>query len=340
MRLSADTARATTVDSDVLLRALAICSVVWNHANPLALGAFGGGMTFLMMLSGFSFARFSLRHATAAQVRASLARLALRIGLPSLLLVTLYFVTLQRFDWKELLFISNWWTLDRIALFPTWYPQVMLQMFLLLGLLFLAPGADRWLRRPAALSLALFGGGLAMRLVLPLLAWDTAPLNHNLPHLYLWNFTLGWLVYFLSRDGHVTSTGRLASLTCIVAGGLAGWGWHRLDFWWLTIAGSLFVLLPRIPMPRGLATAAGLLSQSAFTIFLLHRGLFVVLDHIVPAWKQREPLLHFLFAIVMSVGFWILLASIGRAWREMDRQPEPQAVSRPHAAPMLPTAKT
>lgn len=309
----------TAVDSDVFMRAVAICSVVWNHANPLALGAFGGGMTFLMMLSGFSFARFSLRGLTAPEVRASLVRLGLRIGVPSFLLVLAFFLALRRFDWRELLFVSNWWTIDRISIFPTWYPQVMLQMFALLYVLFLLPAASRWLKRPLAFSLIIFASGLAMRIILPLAVWDTAYLHHNLPHLYLWNFTLGWVVYFLVRDRVPSVADKALAIGCIAAGALAGWGWGRLDFWWLTVFGITFVLVPRVTLPRPIATLAGLLSQSAFTIFLLHRVLFVVLNHIVPAWTDRAPLVHWAFALFASVATWITFTAMTRAYRELDR---------------------
>ncbi|UAK25061.1 hypothetical protein [Sphingomonas nostoxanthinifaciens] len=259
MRKPSDLARSglTRIDTDAFMRAAAICSIVWNHANPSALGAFGGGMTFLMMLSGFNFARFSLQGGTPESVRAALVRLGLRIGVPSFLLVLFFFAALHRFDARELLFVSNWWTRDRISLFPLWYPEVMLQMFVLLYLLFLTPLGRVALSHMLAFSLAIFLVGAGLRYALPFV-WNTEYLNHDLPHLYLWNFTLGWVIFFLVVARPPTALTVLLAIGCVALGSAVGWGVHRLDFWWLIVSGAIFVLFRTLLLPRIVAQVAGI----------------------------------------------------------------------------------
>src|SRR5262245_32269636 len=118
------------VGADVLLRALAITLVTYNHAHPYSdfwMG-WGGGMTFLMMLSGYNFAKYGMDGATYQQGRAAITRLGVRILIPSFFVVVFFFLLLRKFDLAELLFYRNWITAERISKFPTWYPQVMVQM--------------------------------------------------------------------------------------------------------------------------------------------------------------------------------------------------------------------
>lgn len=311
-----------------MLRALAISSVVWNHANPSANGTFGGGMTFLMMLSGFTFARFSLRGATPATVRQALLRLGWRIALPSLALVILSFVLLQSFELKELLLVSNWWTRSRIALFPLWYPEVMVQMFAMLYLFFLTPAARIALRHPLAFSLVAFGIAIAMRRLLPDYVWDTTHLQHDLPQLFLWNFALGWVVFFLITKETKTWFAAALAMACIAVGAHVGWGWGRLDFWWLVVGGAVFVLWRRFIVPKPLAAVVGLVSQAAFTIFLLHRLCFTVLEHFMPAYKARGPGMHFMVGMLVSVAVWISATAAQRAWHQLRKPEMPGRVSR------------
>jgi hypothetical protein len=314
--------RFVKVDSDIVLRACAISAVVWNHADLGSRGTLGGGMTVLMMLSGFMFARFSLADHSAVKVRQSLVSLGLHILLPSLGFVVFYAFALRQFDPLELLFISNWWTTKRVALFPTWYPQVMVQMFILLYLLFLTPLGRLAERRPLHFSLGVFLVGVAVRFAFPIWVWDSEPLVHHLPHLFLWNFSLGWVVYFLAERGGRTLPRLLLAWACIVLGGLVGWGAATNDFLWLVTAGALFLMIPRLTLPRIVAIPVGIVSQATFAIFLLHRGVYVVMEHFCPG-TDYVPLARWSAAMLFCLSTWIGYTAVTRAWRVLHQQNRP-----------------
>lgn len=180
----------TWLETDLALRAVAILAVTWNHANPLARGALGGGMTFLFMLSGYNFARFAILNSNIGRLRRALVMFALRVFVPSMALVMFFSLLLHDFFWQEFLFISNWWTIERVSIFPTWYPQVLLQILVGLYAAFSVPAiGGSLLRRPLVWSMVLFVVAVLVRLLGPMF-WDTSHLRHNLPHLYLWNFVL------------------------------------------------------------------------------------------------------------------------------------------------------
>jgi len=320
------------VRADILLRALAIISVTYNHAHPYStfvLG-WGGGMTFLMMLSGYNFARFGMREGTPEKARDYLFRLGWGIVVPSLIAVVFFFLLLQKFNLAELLFYRNWLTPERVAKFPTWYPQVILQMFAGLFLLFSIPSVARAiLRRPLAWSLGVFAFALAVRALSPLV-WDTVPLEHHLPHLYLWNFCLGWLVYFALKEWP-SPWSKLAVVVCAALGATVHWGYDRLTFYWLTVGTALLVIPLDLRMPSKLGQFFHLVSQATLAIFLLHRFFYEVYEH-MPIPQDQDVM--WLMGLFGSLATWILWTAAVRAFRYIRRQ----TVAGPADAPFDATA--
>lgn len=313
------------VSADVLLRALAITLVTYNHAHHNADFAMGwaGGMTFLMMLSGYNFAKYGMDGATHEAGRAALVRLGLRILIPSFFAVVGFFLLLQKFDLAELLFYRNWLTPQRISKFPTWYPQVMMQMFAGLVLLFCIPRVGAaFFRWPLRAALLLFGIALAMRIVFPLF-FDTTSLMHHLPHLLLWNFTLGWVVYF-SVTRLPAAWGKVLACICGFAGAAASVSIEMLEFWCLSIGVILLVLPLRVRLWTPLARFVFIVSQATFAIFLLHRFLYEVYEH-MPIPQDQDAM--WVVGLFGSIALWIAGVVPVRAYRALRRRAKTPAPS-------------
>ncbi len=312
------------VSADILLRALAIIMVTYNHAHPYPDFApgWGGGMTLLMMLSGYNFAKFGMQGASPSQGRLALARLGYKIFVPSLIAVIFFFVLLRKFNLEELLFYRNWLTIERIAKFPTWYPQVILQMFAGLLVLFSIPGVARWIfRKPLYASLIIFTLAVMVRMVFPKI-WDTAPLHHLLPHLFLWNFTLGWVVYFSTTE-IANPWGKALSVCCAIVGAAVGWGYHALDFWWLSVGVTLLVLPLNLRMWAPVARVVFMVSQATFAIFLVHRFVYKVYED-MPLPRNQD--LEWIVGLAGSLVLWIAGSIPWRAYKAISRRLDPRAI--------------
>jgi len=313
------------IPAEVLLRAISILAVVFNHAhaNGDAPFGYGGGMTFLMLLSGLNFARFSLQRGSAREVRHGLVSLGLRILVPCLAIVLASFALKREFDWAELLFVSDWFTPLHVSLLITWYPQVLLQILLILYLLFSVEGFARAiLTRPLASSVALLVVALLVRATFPML-WDTSPLKHRLPHLFLWNFVLGWVVFFSLRKPQAGSRrGAWLAIACTAVSAFVGWPADRPQPYWLIAATSILVFVPRVRLPGVVVwRAVSIVGQATFAIFLLHPSLLRAYRALSP-WPAPE--IAWLFAVTGCVALWLLWTSLTRAYRTVSR---PQAVS-------------
>lgn len=305
------------IGMEIILRALAISAVVFNHAHVYE-GAqsvphrYAGGMTVLLMLSGVSFARYALTTGSAEKIREAAFNLCKLLALPSIALVIFSFFYMNQFSLTELLLISNWFYGDYIARFPLWYPEIMVQMLPFVALLFsIPPFLKMFQRYPLATSITILAGAVLIRFLLPM--WhDTSGLYHRLPHLFLWNFVLGWVVYYVSAGDQPIAL-KIVVIAAALASGIVGWDPGGMQGWWLALAVGLMLLLPNVRLPNPLVQPVTLVSQASFAIFLLH-AIGLGAYRVIFPWDVPE--IAFLFAMVGCVVFWILLTSFLRAWRE------------------------
>lgn len=319
---------STTVASDVALRGLAIVMVVVNHASVTASARpihLGGGLNVLLLVSGYSFARFVLSRGDAPAIRRGIAGLAWNVWWPTTLVILLSFLLKREWSWAELLFVSNLFTHEHVSLLYVWFPQVLLQLLAILWLLAWVPGTDRALsRRPLAVSAILLAVCFALLLALGNDRGEDFA-DRSLEFV-AWNFVLGWVARYAIAGG-AGPAARLVLLGVTVALATVAFGWGA-D--WLRAAAlpaglALLLFAPGLSLPRGAARAMAILSQAAFTVFLLHVFFLRLFDALH---LRRSPggfdLLDTLaaagFALAGSVAAWIALAAFSRAWRSTFAQ--------------------
>ena len=259
------------MDANTFVRAAAIILLVANHSFSLDLT---GGMNVLMLLAGLNLATFSFEKPERDMYGSWFHYLA-RILLPSFLFALACALLLRQFRPLELAMLSNLFTRARVSLFPIWYPQVILQMILALTLLTIPLRFHTLLRKaPLATITLLFAAALALNLI-SRLNWSTLHLNDNLPHLLLWNFVLGWLLWALFKNGR-TLTARLCATLALALGVTIAFGigpahYPATRILAMLTLGVILIWIPTIPLPRLAAHLLGLLSQATLIIFLFHR---------------------------------------------------------------------
>lgn len=308
-----------SMEIGVALRALAILMVVFNHSHPdhwFPLGL-GGGMMFLMLLSGQNFAKFALGPARdAAHVRRASLMLAWQVFWPSLLVVLLWFVLRREFNVWELLFVRNLVDTERLAKFPVWYVQVLIQMMLMMAAAFSVPALGRtFLRNPIPASAAVWVSTLLLRYV-SFVTSDDPKYVYHLPTNWFFDFSLGWLLYFLvSSRPREQRRPWLLSAAIVVSGFLAS-SPDVLNFYWLVVGGLALVWLEEVRVPVFVAQPLQLVSQATFTVFLTHRMFFVVCEY-APIPYVAHPDVKFVVSTFGGVVTWIVLTSLRRAWMRL-----------------------
>jgi peptidoglycan/LPS O-acetylase OafA/YrhL len=310
------------MDVNLFLRAVAILAVVFNHAyidrylmehssiDPIFFGlGFSGGAVVLMLISGYNFAEFILSQSSASSMKSSIWKLAKSIAIPSFLVVLFFFVILSKFDIYELLFIRNWVDAERISKFPTWYPQVMLQI--LVVLLLILPMFYKYINRnPWVFSLVCFAVSITLSLsslyLFSINMWEI-----KLPHLYLWIFVLGWMIFYARRSNNQVYILMTIALLVITS-------WLVIDitslrFYWTIVAGGLLLFCKNIKIPKLIKPILSLVAQATFTLFLFHRFFFEVYEKIVPYEYSYVSL--FIFSVCASLLLWITATSFKRVYK-------------------------
>ncbi len=308
----------SALGTDVVLRAVGICLVVLDHAT-----SFGrpprilAGLNMLLLVAGYSFARFLPRHPSAAHIRASLFAYGKALATPCFLALLASAVVYQKFSPPDLLFIGNWFSPDHVAFFPAWYPMELLQYLVLLEAVFSLPQiAALYVRSPFLTALTLLVFAVGQRVLLSKL-WSAGYFNGQGPHVMLWNFMAGWLLFTARAGGQDRRLFRIAAFLIITFFSWATWG-LQLRFWTTVAGAGALMAATRLTAPFVLSRLMSILSQAALTIFLFHIPMLQVFNSRT---GTSNTFTSFLFAMTASTLIWIVSIAAVRAYRSLAEDP-------------------
>lgn len=294
------------VEPAVVLRALAITSVVLNHTGALD-GHFAiDGAAFLLLLpAGYSFARFQLQRVLESG-RATWALTTLpRVIVPTVLVLLVQQVRHGELVLSPLLLYNNF--IRPPDVFSYWFIEVYVQVHLLLALLLSLRALHAPLLRNAYASsvIALLASAL-VSLTLPL-AWDTTHLADLLPHLSLWYFFLGWCAWFgEKRWQRWLNSALIIGVTLAILPGTSRATW--------VILGGLFLNWARpVRLPIPLARAVSTLASASLYIYISH---WLVLEPFARVFPSLGAAGQVAFSWCVGVAFWF---GFERAWQAARR---------------------
>jgi acyl-coenzyme A synthetase/AMP-(fatty) acid ligase/surface polysaccharide O-acyltransferase-like enzyme len=254
-------ARTTTLETAILLRAAAITLIVGSH-----IGVFDilGGAHLLLIIAGWTFARFGLDRPVHTRSRAIL-RSAARIAIPSMLWLVSRHALGTEVGLTNILLVDVY---ARQGAVGYWFIEVLVHILLLFGLLLGIPALSRLERRYR------FGfplACLAVALVLRSFAHNTPAFEERFltTHGVLWLFVLGWLIQ------RATTTEQKLVVAAAALLVLPGYFDNpRRDA--IVLAGLVLLLLvPRLRLPRPVVEVASPLANASLAIYLTH---YAVLD--------------------------------------------------------------
>lgn len=306
----------TWIDTDIVLRGLAIVLIVLHHTT---LWPLPGGAATLFLLVGFSLARFqrdSLAEGRAGEVWGRALR-NISLYYPVLIGYCLY---TGQFLWPSLLLIGTTgigdYPVANTPLIVYWFIEAYAQIMLVLGLICLIPAARRAVAaRPFGAGVTLLVFSFAMRLSVfvlfergPLLIYS-APMVFYLP-------ILGWCIYFAD------TAARRLTLSLAVLGIAASF--LLLEGPWpavwvkggvLVFAALVLLWCPRLPLPRLAGVALGVVAAASFHIYLLHTiplhmMLTLGLDYDSPL--RIVP--SYLLSLGIGIAAWSLHQAVRRRW--------------------------
>jgi hypothetical protein len=310
------------LDAGVLIRALAISWVVLNHAlsETETYGfSIAGGMSFLLFYSGYNFARFALADKDAVGIRRSLRSTIWKFLVPSVALIFVSSVWRGDFNVLELLHISNFVSHDKVAYFPVWYVEVIVQISLILVVAFSIPPIYRAFRsHPLIFSSLLVAVSVAG---IKLLNFDYL-VDERLPWFYIWLFALGWVVFFAARltSSQVPERGKVLASVALIATVYFVYGAtpQVLRPLWPICGGLLLIWFPIVLVPAAVKTISTVVARATQFIFFLHAFIFGALGLLaerLSGSKDVNFVLRWAAAMLVCVLLWAAWTAFIRTYR-------------------------
>jgi len=287
--------RGRLLETNVLLRAVAITSIVATHANLTVLL---GGAHLLLAICGFNIGRFQLASGGRRDRVRALLRAAGRVALPSAAVIGVVAAFSDQVGWRQVVLLTSFteWTWSEPR-WSYWFIEALVLDVVLLAGLLAVPAVDRWSRRwPFG-----FPVGLVVVLLPTRYDWFGLPGDHmHRGYGVLWLLALGWAV---SRARTTRQRVLVSVLSVALLPGFFGGSVGRP----LYLATGLLVLvwLPQLRLPAWVARAVTPLAAASLWIYLLHWQVYPHLEH-------RWPLAATVLSLLAGVLAWRLASVLGR----------------------------
>jgi len=269
-RLTSQKANSRVVDTDMLMRALAILLVVLHHAT---LWPIPGGAAALVMLVGYGLARFHgaalMRGETSRLLRALVANLAVYAPL-----VAGFSIARGEVLWPSLFLVGNLGIFDPKHMLPYlyWFVEAYAQVMLIVAALFSLP----WVRRqvaanPFAAGMTALVVTIAVKVLAPQV-WAVGAVQIFTVSDVFYLAVFGWCVFHAQTARQRFLVFGIATM---VFPFMAYWGgnwtgsWVKFMLQLACVAALLYA--PRLTVPRQVAALALPVAAAGYHIYLFHR---------------------------------------------------------------------
>ena len=256
--------RGRQVETNVLLRALGIVTIVATHTGLISLM---GGAHVMLAVVGYNLARFQLGDSPRVERVRSIARATARVALPSMALIALVSLYRPQLGLAQILLSNSLVTLHwEEPAWHYWFIEAIVQTLLFVALLLAIPAVDRFeRRRPFLFPMLLATAGL---LFVYKLAHVPGQVDPQRSYACFYLFALGWAA---ARTGSTRERLIISAFTVATVPGFVP-GTPRTAYIMLGILALVWIRQVRVP--AWLAQVAGVLAGASLWIYLVHWEVF------------------------------------------------------------------
>ena len=271
-RLVPQRKKITIIETNILLRALAISGVVANHSG---FHFIEGGAKLLLLIASLNFARFQGNSLIQGHLKTILPLLK-NILVPYYVVVIGYQLWKRKLNLGSLLLFSNFQDIQTQTtqnIFFVWFVANLVQCILILTLAFSFPGVRKFASvSPWRFGIVSLGIGIATHIIGPYV-WVTTYLSDQVPHMLFWLFSLGWCIHFAkTRTEKIVTTVIMSIVTPLF------FGINSLENWWILIGGILLLWQSYIPIPKLIKFPIQMISAATYYIYLTAM-IFIAIMH-------------------------------------------------------------
>lgn len=290
------------LESITLTRAFFMTCIVALHADAFVYSPNWGAAYFLVMLAGYSVARWQLPEIIRAGSVKTLLRTVRYVAIPTVLMLVCLQLFTRKFEITPLLLISNYLNPHTLSGYYFYFIEFYIQILLLVALLLSFAGVREWFRlRPMLSALILFVSVFLLGKVIEM-SYDNNYNYNRTPWHYAWAFALGMVLAF-ANDWRT----RWLALGVSMVTAWVAWGFTSAAFY--VVGGCAMVLFVRsvvVPAPAKVVVAE--IANASMFIYISH---YQMITLVMKVFGQARPWISLISATVVG----IVLAH-GYAWGE------------------------
>jgi acyl-CoA synthetase (AMP-forming)/AMP-acid ligase II len=274
-------------------RAFFMVCIVALHTGAFVYSSNWGAAYFLVLLAGYSVARWQLPEIIRTGSVRTLLGTARYVAIPTVLMVALLQLMTRRFELTPLLLISNYFDPHTFKGFLFYFIEFYIQLLLLAALLFSSGKVRESFRvRPMASALALFVAVVAIDRTIETF-WSSDYNYHRVPWHYAWPFALG-IVIALANDLRT----RILAMALSIGAVMVVWGFTSAAYYVATgCAVLLFVRAFVVPGPVKVVVAE--IAGASMFIYLSHYQIIVLMGKV---FGEQKPWAELLLSIAVGIG--------------------------------------
>jgi acyl-CoA synthetase (AMP-forming)/AMP-acid ligase II len=282
------------LESVTLTRAFFMVCIVALHTGAFIYSKNWGAAYFLVMLAGYSVARFQLPEIIRSGSVKTLVGTAKYVAIPTVLMLALVQLLTRKFELPPLLLISNFLDPYSIKGYAFYFVEFYIQLLLLAAFLFsFANVRESFRLRPMVSALVLLVSVVLVDRTIESI-WSGDYNFHRTPWHYAWAFSLG-MVIAAAND----LRSRLLALAVSTVAVLVVWRLTSAAVYvGVGCAIVLFVRAVVVPAPVKLVVAE--IASASMFIYLTHHQMITVVKMM---FGEHKPWISLMASIVAGIAF-------------------------------------
>lgn len=281
------------LESVTLMRAFFMVCIVALHTDAFVYSSNWGAAYFLVLLAGYSVARFQLPEIIRTGSVKTLLGTIKYVAIPTVLMVALLQVLTRKFEIAPLLLISNFLDPSTLTGFLFYFIEFYIQLLLLAAVLFsFSKVRESFRARPMFSALALLLAVVVLDRSIEAI-WNGDYNFHRTPWHYAWAFALG-IVLASANDLRT----RFLALGVSIVAVLVVWGLTSAAYY--VGGGCVIVLFVRafvVPAPAKVLVAE--IAGASMFIYLSH---YQMISIVTKVFGENMPWVSLISSIIVGVA--------------------------------------
>jgi peptidoglycan/LPS O-acetylase OafA/YrhL len=281
------------LETATLTRAFFMLCIVALHTDAFVYSSNWGAAYFLVMLAGYSVARFQLPEILRSNSVRTLWGTIRFVAVPTILMYALMEILTRKFLLPSLLLVDNYLDPTKITGYTFYFVEFYVQLLVLAALLFSIPLVRQAFReRPMVSALLLFVAVVAVDRTVEHF-WNGDYNYHRTPWHYAWCFVLG-MTMALAQD----LKSRIMIMALAVVSAMVTWQMTSAAFY--VMGGCALVLFVRtitVPAPAKIIIAE--IAAASMFVYLSH---YQVISFVQKVFGGPQPWISLTLSVLFGIA--------------------------------------